>query len=218
MTSDGLPRLQVVERRRPLVHEEVVRRRRPPELDLRRVLRLELLQPVGRERVLVVVVLVRRDVLRRLREVVRHDRRRSCPGCRSGCPGSASSAGSAARRTAARLVARDVVRPVRRRRRVLRVLLRRRGQHDRRERRRQDVLEVRLGLDQLDLDRARAVVHDDARDVRALRRVGLTGLAADDVEKNPIPGEFSLKSRMIVFLKSLALIVSPFETSDPCES
>ena len=31
------------------------------------------------------------------------------------------------------------------------------------------------------------------------------------LEKNPMPGEFNLKSRMIVFLKSLALTVSPFE-------
>jgi hypothetical protein len=34
-------------------------------------------------------------------------------------------------------------------------------------------------------------------------------------EKKPMPGEFSLKSRMIVFLKSLALIGWPFEYFSP---
>ena len=38
------------------------------------------------------------------------------------------------------------------------------------------------------------------------------------LEKNPIPGEFSLKSRMIVFLKSLALTDSPFEYFSPLRS
>ena len=38
------------------------------------------------------------------------------------------------------------------------------------------------------------------------------------LEKNPIPGEFSLKSRMIVFLKSLALTASPFEYFSPFRS
>ncbi len=37
-------------------------------------------------------------------------------------------------------------------------------------------------------------------------------------EKNPIPGEFSLKSRMIVSWKSLALIGSPFEYFSPLRS
>src|SRR5215831_5800323 len=37
-------------------------------------------------------------------------------------------------------------------------------------------------------------------------------------EKNPIPGEFSLKSRMIVLLKSLALTGSPFEYFRPFRS
>ena len=38
------------------------------------------------------------------------------------------------------------------------------------------------------------------------------------LEKKPIPGEFSLKSRMIVFLKSLALTGSPFEYFRPFRS
>src|SRR5215468_6885104 len=38
------------------------------------------------------------------------------------------------------------------------------------------------------------------------------------LEKNPIPGEFNLKSRMIVFLKSLALTDSPFEYFSPLRS
>jgi hypothetical protein len=38
------------------------------------------------------------------------------------------------------------------------------------------------------------------------------------LEKKPIPGEFSLKSRMIEFLKSLALMGSPFENLSPFRS
>src|SRR5215467_5877936 len=37
-------------------------------------------------------------------------------------------------------------------------------------------------------------------------------------EKNPIPGELSLKSRMIVLLKSLALTGWPFEYLSPLRS
>ena len=37
-------------------------------------------------------------------------------------------------------------------------------------------------------------------------------------EKKPMPGEFSRKSRMIVFAKSLALMGSPFEYFSPLRS
>src|SRR5207302_7238759 len=51
----------------------------------------------------------------------------------------------------------------------------------------------------------------------------LSGVASQEsmptmLEKNPIPGEFSLKSRMIVFLKSLALTAAPFEYFSPLRS
>ena len=52
---DGLPHLEVVERLRAGVHEEVVRVRRRVDLQLARVLRLDGAEPVDRDRVVVVV-------------------------------------------------------------------------------------------------------------------------------------------------------------------
>ena len=92
-----------------------------------------------------------------------------------------------------RLVADHVVRAVRRGRRVRERLRRGAGRNRRRERQRHHVEEVRLGLLELDLDRARCVVGDDAGDRLAARRVLLARVHAFDVRVEADAGRVHLE-------------------------
>ncbi len=178
---DGLPHRELVERRLPRIDEEVVRVRRRVDLQLARILGLDVGQPVGRDRVEVVVGGVVQRLLQRGRVVldnraddlvgvpIRDIRRR----LEVRVPDDDEAL--------VRLEALDHVRPGRRRRARGLILRRRARGHGGGELGPEDVGEVTLRRLELDRDVAGRVVGRDPGDVTGLRLREL--VCADDVRE-----------------------------------